>query len=343
MTKIPFYKDDFLKASEYLRLVLPFLSKYKIPASPLNYQVGYDFVSEANAALKKALEDCLEKAGEITEQDLLALHKQHIAQDDKALESVRTELQQIIAKMQGQFEDSNEDLSDYLNSLNGFANILSSAKNPDQLSAEVQKVMADTRSTEQSQRKHETQISNMMEEVEILRRQLDQVREESLTDALTGLANRKAFDQMLEQLIEDHSGQKSPFCVLIGDIDHFKKFNDTYGHLVGDKVLRYVANTIKSCVKGKDMAARFGGEEFVLILPDTAMAGAIIVAEQVRKAISDKNLKDKSNNEDYGKITISLGVGQFQHNEQPDDLLKRADQALYRAKENGRNRVEVAE
>jgi len=336
------YTDNFTKASENLRLVLPFLSLHKIPASPINYQIGYEYVSGGNAALKQAIDGLLKNAETLIEEDLQTIYNRFIVQDDKVLESVRQELHQIINNIQGRYDDSNSELSSYLNSLNGFANVLDSNEEPSELAAEVQKVVDNTRSTEQSQRKFESEMSTMMEEVDTLRKQLEQVREESLTDSLTGLANRKAFDEMLAEVIEKNAENKSPFALVIADIDHFKTFNDTYGHLVGDKVLKYVGKTIKSCVKGKDMAARFGGEEFVLVLPDTDKIGAKIVAEQVRQAVSEKTLTDKSVNEDYGKITISLGVGQFQLNEKPDELLKRADKALYKAKENGRNRVEEA-
>ncbi len=343
MSQLNTYKDDYLKASENLRLVLPFLSKYQIPASPLNYQIGYDVVSGANSALKKAVDKLLEEQDQLSEKKLLELYKQYIAQDDQALESIRRELHKIITNIRSEYADSNGELSDYMNSLNGFAEILAGSDHSPELGAEVQKVMQDTRSTEESQRKLKSQMNSMMQEVESLRSQLQQVREESLTDALTGLANRKAFDQMLEQVIKDTHEQDSPFSVVIADIDFFKKFNDTYGHLVGDKVLRYVSKIIKACVKGKDLAARFGGEEFTLVLPETDLAGARIVAEQVRKAISKKNLTDKGNHEDYGRITISLGVSQYNGKESPAELLERADQALYQAKANGRNKVEIAE
>ncbi len=337
------YKDDFTKASENLRLVLPFLSKHKIPASPLNYQIGYEYVSGANQALQDEIDQLSEQEQTLTEETLFELYKKYIAQDEKALDTVRQDLQNIISGIQGHYDDSNNELAAYLNSLNGFAGVLDQDAEPQALAQEVQKVMDETRSTEQSQRKFETEMSHMMEEMETLRKQLEQAREESLTDALTGLANRKAFDEKLAQVMEAYSENASPFCIVIADIDHFKKFNDTYGHLVGDKVLKYVGKTIKSCVKGKDMAARFGGEEFVLVLPETDLNGARIVAEQVRMAVSNKSLTDKSNNEEYGKITISLGVGEFKQNEEPSELLKRADEALYQAKENGRNRVEEAQ
>ena len=337
------YTDDYMQASEYLRLVLPFLAEHKLPASPLNYQIAYDYITGGNSALKEALDKLIKQPDEPSEKSLLALYKQHVVKDDKALESVRHELQKIISNIRSGYDESNEDLVDYVTSLNDFANVLAGSKDPAELAGEVQKVMDNTRSKELSQQNFDSKMSNMMGEVETLRRQLEEVREESLTDSLTGIANRKAFDQMLEQEIQNSIEHKTSFCVVLADIDHFKKFNDTYGHLVGDKVLRFVGPTIKSCVKGKDTAARFGGEEFVIILPDTGMKGAEIVANQVREAISKSVLKDKARNQEYGKITISLGIGQFKQGEQADDLLKRADQALYKAKENGRNRVEKAE
>ncbi len=341
MTQNNPYSEDFTQASEYLRLVLVFLSKHKIPASPLNYQLGYDYVSGRNEALEKAMDDLLAQKNEPAAEDLLGLYKQFVVQDDQALESVRHELQKVIGSMQDGYDDSHSNLSDYLSSLDHFADVLTDPQHPE-LQAEVQKVMADTRSTETSQRQFEHRMGDMMDEVETLRKQLEQVREESLTDALTGIANRKAFDQQLEQVYQSSMQQQSPFCLVISDIDHFKKFNDTFGHLVGDKVLRYVATTIKSCVKGKDLAARFGGEEFVLILPQTELKDARVVADQIRQAVSVRELKDKRANKDYGRITISLGVAQFQGDEQPLEILSRADQALYQAKENGRNRVEIA-
>ncbi len=335
------YTEDFTQASEYLRLVLTFLSKHKIPASPLNYQMGYEYVSGRNAGLEAALNDLLVHTPQPSAQSLFKLYQQFVVQDDSALESVREELQKVIGSIQQGYTKSNAGLSDYIGSLNRFAEMLTDPAQPG-MAAEVEKVMADTRSTESSQRNMESQMGEMLNEVEDLRKQLKQVREESLTDALTGIANRKAFDLALEEVFEQSQEQGAPFSLVISDIDHFKKFNDNFGHLVGDKVLRYVATTIKSCVKGKDTAARFGGEEFVMILPQTKLEDARVVADQIRQAVSVRELKDKRANKDYGRITISLGVAQFQPGEQAMEILNRADAALYQAKENGRNRVEIA-
>lgn len=130
--------------------------------------------------------------------------------------------------------------------------------------------------------------------------------------------------------------------MLLADIDHFKQFNDTHGHLVGDKVLRFVASTLKRCTKGKDYVARFGGEEFSIILPQTDMKGGSIVAEQIRNAVSSGDLKNNQTGESYGRITMSIGVGQYRSDDLPNCLVQRADIALYLAKERGRNRIEQA-
>ena len=131
----------------------------------------------------------------------------------------------------------------------------------------------------------------------------------------------------------------SPLCLMLLDIDHFKNFNDTYGHQTGDQVLRLVAMTLKSNIKGKDLAARYGGEEFVAILPETDLEGAIIVADNIRKAIQAKELLKRSTNEKLGRITASFGVAVFRPADTASTLIERADRCLYAAKHAGRNRV----
>jgi diguanylate cyclase len=193
---------------------------------------------------------------------------------------------------------------------------------------------------EKYQHQLDSQVSSILDEVVSLRKELEQVKEESLIDALTGISNRKAFDAALERVFEEARAEQTPLSIMLADIDHFKKFNDTFGHLIGDKVLRFVGATLKRSVKGRDFAARFGGEEFVVILPQTELAGAGVLAEQIRKAISSGELKDRQSDESYGKITVSIGIAQLYPGNLPSDLLERADRALYAAKTQGRNRVE---
>jgi diguanylate cyclase len=163
-----------------------------------------------------------------------------------------------------------------------------------------------------------------------------------MTDGLTGLANRKAFDSEFDRLFQDATRSKASFTLLMLDIDHFKAFNDNFGHQVGDQVLRLVARTLKDSIKGKDFAARYGGEEFSIILPDTDLAGAIIVGNALRKAVASKDVINRSTGKTLGRITMSVGVAQFDGDRTPEDLIERADSALYIAKHNGRNQVAAA-
>jgi diguanylate cyclase len=139
--------------------------------------------------------------------------------------------------------------------------------------------------------------------------------------------------------VEDAAGSGEPLSLLMLDIDHFKSFNDNYGHLTGDHVLRLVAMSLKQSIKGQDVAARYGGEEFAVVLPKTALRQALTVADNIRRAVMSKQLKKRSTGEILGRITVSVGVSMLQPSENADCLIERADACLYAAKRNGRNRV----
>jgi len=336
------YTENFTQASEYLRLALALLTNCRISPSPLNFRLGYDAVSGKDETLRATFGKISRGSVEPSQDDLWTLYQQTYEQDDQAVGNMRQELRRMITNVQSQFEHSGNDLSSYVQTLNQFAGVLDGSASPEKMAVEVDKVIQHTHSTEESQKQSALNLANIAAEVSSLRNELEQVRQESLTDALTGISNRKAFDTMLEQNILQHREEHAPFSLLLADIDHFKQFNDTYGHLVGDKVLRFVAASLKRCLKGNDVVARFGGEEFTAILPKTGLDSAAIVAEQIRQAVSAGSLKDKASQESYGRVTISIGVAQFVPDDLPNILIARADQALYLAKEQGRDRIEKA-
>jgi len=161
------------------------------------------------------------------------------------------------------------------------------------------------------------------------------------TDYLTGVLNRRYFMERLEQAYRAAKETGSPLAVAMFDIDHFKAFNDTHGHLVGDHVLKLVARMLTECIKGRDTATRYGGEEFAIILPRTSLENAIKLAEQVRTFVGGRQIVNKARNANYGTVALSVGVAQFRPGEPAMTLVRRADQALYAAKRSGRNRVSV--
>src|SRR4029077_6283040 len=155
----------------------------------------------------------------------------------------------------------------------------------------------------------------------------------------TSLANRKYFDNAIAAAIEKAADRGEPLSLLMTDVDHFKKFNDSFGHLTGDQGLRLVAMSVKQNVKGQDTAARYGGEEFAVVLPNTVLASAITVAEHIRRAVMTKELMKRSTGEHLGRVTISVGVASLRAGDTVQTLIERADVCLYPAKRSGRNMV----
>jgi diguanylate cyclase len=203
----------------------------------------------------------------------------------------------------------------------------------------VSVIVEDTKKMVEKNHALELQLVSSSRQVTELRENLDSVKKEAMTDGLTGLANRKAFDKNIRDAAEDATGTGLPLVLLMLDIDHFKTFNDTFGHQTGDQVLRLVARTLTDGVKGRDTAARYGGEEFAIILPETPLQFGVKVAETLRKGIEQKEVINKTSQAHLGRITLSIGVAEYKAGESVADFIGRADAALYDAKKQGRNRV----
>jgi diguanylate cyclase len=176
-------------------------------------------------------------------------------------------------------------------------------------------------------------------ELATIRDSLVQSEERAKTDTLTGLPNRRALEEFFRKAQLAALEQDDPVSALLLDIDHFKRFNDEFGHGVGDQVLRLMAKVLRERVRDIDLPARYGGEELIVILPSAGLATATAVAERIRRAVAECHLSRRSTGEALPGITISIGVAQFQGGESMADLIERCDRALYQAKKSGRNRV----
>jgi diguanylate cyclase len=213
----------------------------------------------------------------------------------------------------------------------------------DRMKMTVAKLLADTRHMEHRNKELAQNLTSSQQQIEALKANLETIRHESLTDPLTALSNRKLFDQSMLHNLEGCEKGSREFSLLIADIDHFKKFNDSFGDQMGDQVLRLIASVLKQNIKGQDIAARYGGEEFAIILPGTPAEHSVRVAENIREAIIGKDLVKRSTNERLGRITISIGVSSWVKGDTSQSLIGRADAALYQAKRTGRNKVCVEE
>lgn len=186
----------------------------------------------------------------------------------------------------------------------------------------------------------EDRLDNLTNENKQLKDEVKRLRKLALTDPLTGAYNRRFLDENLQHKLEEAKRYDQPFSLIMYDLDHFKKINDTYGHQAGDYVLREVAQKVaeqvKSTIRGTDILARYGGEEFILILPRTNLEQASILAERIRKEIERT---DFNHDNRFFPVTVSLGVTEYASGKNKEELIGTVDKALYQAKQNGRNRI----
>jgi diguanylate cyclase len=234
------------------------------------------------------------------------------------------------------------DAGSYGDQLARFGDALEGRGHIEDLQELIGAMLAATRRMQQRAEQLETQLGASSRQIEVLRTDLASAQREANTDSLTGIANRKYFDHELRAAAEEAVATAQPLCLLLADIDRFKQFNDRFGHQIGDQVLRLVAQVLTRSIKGRDLAARYGGEEFALILPQTDLDGARALAEQIRLAVAGNRIRTKPDGADLGRITMSIGCARYMPGEPLTSLIQRADEALYRAKRAGRDRVLVA-
>jgi len=201
----------------------------------------------------------------------------------------------------------------------------------------LEEIIQETKALAMTSQAMQTKLTEANQEMEQLRTELAQARQIATTDGLTGLLNRRAFDMTLAEIIEQSAPDTA--CLSMLDIDHFKRINDTYGHTIGDNVIKYVANLMKKHAEEHHHVARYGGEELAIIMPNTSHEKAVEISENIRTAMAASRLQRKNDNQSLGKITLSIGVARLQSGDNPESFIVRADNALYKAKQSGRNRV----
>ena len=333
--------DEHERTMAFAELALGQIKSLRQTATPRNYEIWYVYATGYNSQLNKIINETLARNGKLSESDLDQIYEtylSHIKTTDR--------IDKVGARVIGEIGDVMRLISDalgmsasYDDSLNRADEKLSAASNRDQVKAVVDSLLKSTREMRDTNKALEERLTLSKSEISNLQQSLEAIRAESLTDPLTGLGNRKYFDRSIEMAVQAALADGEPLSLLMFDIDHFKSFNDSYGHLTGDQVLRLVGMSLKQTIKGQDITARYGGEEFAVVLPNTALRQALTVADHIRRAVMAKELKKKSTGEILGRVTISVGVSMLKPGDDTDSLIERADACLYAAKRNGRNRV----
>jgi diguanylate cyclase len=333
--------NEHERTMAFAEVALGQIKSLRQTAVPRNYEIWYVYATGYNPALNKIINETLARAGKLSETDLEQIYDTYLSQlrasdrIDKVGSRVVSEIDDVMTLI----NEALTSTSSYGQSLDGATAQLDRASDGASVRAVVESLIKSTRAMQDQNRAMETRLAASKIEINNLQHSLEAIRAESLTDPLTSLGNRKYFDRALLEAVRNARERSEPLSLIMFDIDYFKSFNDNYGHLTGDQVLRLVAMSLKQNIKGQDITARYGGEEFAVVLPNTVLRQALTVADHIRRAVMSKELKKKSTGEILGRVTISAGVSVLASTDDADTLIERADACLYAAKRSGRNRV----
>lgn len=335
------YRQSLEDARELAHLAMEMMADQEIIPHPNNFAVWYNYFSGAFPELKKTLDAVLDNNDQVTESYSTQIYRTYCGSPYETLplhimaETFASELSTLLVTI----EQAGTGAAHYGKRLENARGQIGGIQHVDGVRDLIGRLLLETRSMIDQSRMVENKLKQSGARIRELTEELEVARREAMTDALTGLANRKVFDMVLRQASIDSCDTGEPLSLLFIDVDHFKAFNDTHGHQVGDQVLKLLALMLNKNIRGQDTAARYGGEEFALILPQTALSGATQVATKICTQVAAKAVVQRRTGGKLGQITVSIGVATLKAGEPLRQFVARADQALYLAKKRGRNGV----
>ncbi|MCG8688768.1 MAG: GGDEF domain-containing protein [Desulfobacterales bacterium] len=334
------YPDSIEDTGNFLRIALKEMTRHKLPYNPISYTIWYEYASGRNLELIREIQS-MEARGETVPFDVvLQWFRQYVSDRQTVLAEQKTqEFKSILNDVTTQLDDSGARMDDQGTRLESYTNQLDDATAPEDIQGISRDIVSEAQNIIMGSNALKQDVNDTISELNALKQELEGLRHEAKTDMLTGLLNRRGFEEAVAKATSTARQNNTPLTLIIADIDHFKKVNDTYGHLIGDNVLKMLSNLIKEHIKGKDIASRFGGEEFIIVLPETDLKGGSALAEHIRTSLESMRWRTKQSGKAIGAITISLGIAQYAPGENLDTLIQRADNALYTAKQNGRNQT----
>jgi len=336
-----YFPESFAQAIAHGDSAMQRMREIELPPTPNNYTIWYVYHSGSAPELKRDIDKLVDSNQRITRELANELYDRYfgIVSESETIRETGQSLERAIERLMGFVAEAGADNAEYGEALEAFSGQLSEDNSATKVRSIVAAILDETKKMSDRQDKLQSELVASTQEVTELRETINSARREALTDSLTGLANRKAFDEAISAMSIEAEQNEDTLALLMLDIDHFKRFNDTYGHQLGDQVLRLVARTFTECIKGRDMASRYGGEEFAILLPNTEIENAVMLANSIRETVAKKRIVNRQSGQSLGQITLSVGVALYRAGEPSTDLIQRADEALYSAKRGGRNRV----
>ncbi len=332
--------DNFKIAAENLKKAIPLMLKNQVPTTPANYALWYTYVDQAIPELNQEIDRIIADFGLCPPAQSKLLYRNYVA--DRAnmdITNVRESIEVLANEISSTMCDTITNTSQFSSMINRSLLSLQRVDTPNVAIEDVMKIVRqlvdESKDIRCSTQHLNDQLTIASREIIRLKEQLAEVQKDVLFDSLSSLYNRRSFDEDLKTLCS----AKQPLSLILLDIDHFKTYNDEYGHLFGDTIIKGIAKRLHMSCREGITAYRFGGEEFVFIVPNKSLRIARQFAETTRRNIEKMCIKDKRTDTSVGNITASFGVAEWQDEETPESLINRADRLLYEAKQLGRNRV----
>jgi diguanylate cyclase len=328
------------KASENLRQALPLINKYKIPVNPSNYAVWYEYVSGENFLLVEEINTRLHNKLPISTEFTQQLFEKHVLMGmPERLESTHNGLKLVVDNTLGNINKTEADTAHSISELNNSKVLLNRCRDINELNNVVSDILASTQMLTKASQDLKKDLAASSQEIAKLKAELETVKEASRTDGLTGLLNRGAFNHELNELCER---PQPNIALALFDLDHFKNINDTYGHVLGDKILQYFSGLLQNHAGANHLVARFGGEEMAMLLMNISLDEAQKITDKIRLTLADSRLKKKGQEEYIERVTVSVGLSMLRKDDSPSTIIDRTDKALYQSKNQGRNLVTIS-
>lgn len=329
-----------LQSQLLLESTLENLENHQLSPTPDNYRLWFEYAAGTIDQLNAEVDAIVSQQQSISQSICQQLYSKHLGNKDQTeLDETRIAIANMLSVMSGHLKDWDSSTGHFCDTLDGCINHLNDNPSLQQIKEIVGSVTEQAKKVRDSNLSIKTTLNNLSHEISALRQDVNRLGNEATTDALTETINRRGFDLHLKDIIEKSTKEGFDCALIVVDADNFKNINDNFGHQVGDKILKYIAATFRKNIRGGDILARYGGEEFAIILPHTQYRGAMQVAENLRQAISARQLTTGSNGKIIGRITVSIGVASYLPGESADDFFERTDKYMYQAKNNGKNQV----
>lgn len=326
------------RSEELLKKILPLMAKQGAGYHPVSYTLWYEYIAGLNPGLQHAMQQRMADSTPLSDDETYSLFSQHILSrehlDQSALEAAMLNALKDVEESTITF---NKRVVNYGLALGGCEEALGEVADIAAYKVMLSSLLTETKTMRTSVSELQGQLQTKMSEIASLKSDLQAAQGMAMTDSLTQLSNRRGFETEIRQ----YPKTAQEIALMLIDIDRFKAINDTYGHAFGDRVIIQISNAIKRNIRGGDFAARYAGDEFAVLLPNTSAVNARVVAEHIRAAVFNGRIAG-GQSVDVGLISVSVGIAVHRAGEQHEQWFERVDAALYEAKRAGRNQVQCA-